>query len=270
MKRVLVFVAAFLAAGVSRAQVPPPLINPVGSTTPDPTALRGDSSVDEILDALQARGKSLKEFVADVTLTDTDIVMGDSSKRTGKVWYQLRDDDNARMHIFFDKKLVDDKPPRDDRKEYLLEDGWAVDRDYLHKSETKYQIARAGEKMNLFQLGKGAFPLPIGQDKSDVHGMFDVTRIPAAKDDPLNTVHLQLKPKSKTDFEKKFSAIDVWVDFVTKMPVRISTEDKNHANQQQTDLEDLKVNPKPGLKDEDFTVPPIDDAGWNRHEEPLP
>jgi hypothetical protein len=269
-RKILIFVAAALMGGMARAQVPPPLINPVGATNADATALHPDATVDEVLDALQARGQNLKEFVADVQLTDTDITMGDSSKRSGKVWYQVKPGGDARMHILFEKKIVGDKPPKDERKEYLLDGGWALDRDYRAKNEVRYQIARPGEKMNLFQLGKGAFPLPIGQDKHDVHAMFDVTKVAPATGDPVNTIHLQLTPKPKTDFERKFSTIDVWVDLSTKMPVRISTVDRNQTAQQQTDLQNMVVNPKEGLAEGDFVMPPVDDKGWNRHEEPLP
>src|SRR5205814_1317034 len=136
-------------------------------------------------------------------------------------------------------------------KEYLLDGGWLIDRDYRAKNEVRRQIARAGEKVNLFQLGKGPFPLPIGQDKKDVHEQFEVTKLPPAKDDPAGAVHLQLTPKEKTDFARKFSRIDVWVDQHTKMPVRIETIDRNQTTDRQTDLEKMKVNPTPGLTDAD-------------------
>jgi hypothetical protein len=267
--RIFPLASVLFLCSVSCAQTPAPLINPVGTVNTDPAALAPDSSIDEVLDALQARGQNLKEFVADVQLTNTDITMDDSTKRVGTVWYQVKSEGDARMHIVFDKVIAGDKT-RNDRKEYLLEDGWALDRDYRAKNEVRYQIARPGEKMNLFQLGKGAFPLPIGQDKSEVHSLFDVSRVPGDKDDPPATIHLQLKPKAKTDFERKFSVIDVWVDVVTKMPVRIATKDRNETNEQRTDLTNVKVNPKPGLTDEKFTMQPIDENGWNRHEEPLP
>ncbi len=44
----------------------------------------------------------------------------------------------------------------DERKEYLLNDGWLIDRDYRGKNEANRQITKPGEKVNLFQLGKGA------------------------------------------------------------------------------------------------------------------
>lgn len=231
--------------------------------------LTADSSVDAILVALQARGESLKEFSADVHYTETDLTMSDKTERQGTVRYQRDAKAGARMHILFDRKIVDGKTSAD-MKEYLLNDGWALVRDYRAKNETRYQVAHPGEKVNLFELGKGAFPLPIGQDKNEVQRMFDVSKIAGAADDPPGTAHLQLSPKAGTDFSKKFSTIDVWVDLKSQMPVRVSTVDRNQTAQQQTDLLNLVVNPSPGLGDADFALKPIDDLGWTRHDEPLP
>jgi hypothetical protein len=264
-----IFLFAMASTSCNAQTTPPPMINPVGSTDDGSIALRPDATIDDVLDTLQTRGQNLKEFVADVKLTESDTVMGTSTIRLGKVWYQLRDNGDARFHVRFDKKGTGDKPPVDDVKEYLLNDGWLIDRDYRAKTETNRQVARPGEKVNLFQLGKGPFPLPIGQDKKDVHAQFDITKVPLAKDEPTNTVHLQLKPKPGTDLERKFSTIDVWVDQKTGMPVRIETLDRNQTTDRTTDLDNLKVNPKPGLNDADFTLPPIDNGGWNRHDEPL-
>ena len=105
----------------------------------------------------------------------------------------------------------------------------------------------------------------VGQDKKDVRALFDVTKIAPAKDDPAGTVHLQLKPKDGSDFARKFSTIDVWIDPATQMPLRIETLDKNQTTDRQTDLQNLKANA--GIVDGDFSLPSIDDNGWNRHDE---
>jgi hypothetical protein len=202
-----------------------------------------------------------------VKLIETDTVMATSTTRTGKAWFQIKPNGDARLHIRFDEKATGDQPAKPDVKEYLLNDGWLIDRDYHAKTEVNRQVARPGEKVNLFQLGKGPFPLPIGQDKKDVHEMFEVAKVPSAKDDPSGTIHLKLTPKPKTDFARKFSTIDIWVNEQTQMPVRIETLDRNQTTDRQTDLQNLKVNP--GLTDADFTLPPIEGKGWNRHDEPL-
>ena len=68
------------------------------------------TSVDDLLDDLQAQGKNLKEFSADVTLTETDTVMDNSTKRSGKVWFQMKENGDARMHLIFSTKQVGEKP----------------------------------------------------------------------------------------------------------------------------------------------------------------
>jgi hypothetical protein len=232
------------------------------------TAPATDPQIDQTLDALHDRGPTLKEFTADLRETDTDTIMQNTTTKTGKVWYQVKPTGDVRMHILFDKKQVGQKMAYAERKEYLLDDGWLIDRDYSSSIETRRQVAQPGEKVNLFQLGKGPLPLPIGQDMKDVHEQFDVTKLPPDKDDPPNTIHLQLKPKPSTDFARKFNTLDFWIDPKIAMPVRIETLDANQSTDQQFDLQNLKVNPSPKIGDEDFMLPSID-KGWNRHEEPF-
>src|SRR5881409_2596493 len=59
-----------LAAGYATAQ---PAATTTAAPAGDAKQLNVDSPVDDILDALDARGKDLKDFTAAVTLTDTDI-----------------------------------------------------------------------------------------------------------------------------------------------------------------------------------------------------
>lgn len=269
--RLVMTVALVIFALRADAQTPPPLINPVGPVAHEDAGppLTAAATVDEVLDALHERGQNLKEFVADLSLTESDVVMASQTRRHGRAWFQTKVSGDNRLHVRFDKRVVGDRPPLVEIKEYLLEDGWLTDRDYRAKVETRRQVARPGEKVNLFQLGKGPFPLPIGQDKKAVLELFEVSKVAAAKDDPQNSAHLLLKPKEKTEFAQRFISIDVWVDVNSKMPVRIKTMDKTQTTERQTDLQELKVNPKPALQDEDFALPPIEGGGWNRHEEPF-
>jgi outer membrane lipoprotein-sorting protein len=131
-------------------------------------------------------------------------------------------------------------------------------------------VLRPGEKINLLKLGEGPFPLPIGQEKQDVNRLFDVSKPESAKDEgaaPPNTVRIRLKPKPGTQFAKKFSFIDVWVDRTSRMPVRIDTLDANEGIARSTELSNLRVNG--GLTDDNFSLPKIDDQEWTRHDEPF-
>jgi len=227
-------------------------------------ALTPDSSVDDVLDALRDRGQDLKDFVAKVRLTATDETSGDSTTRIGQLVYQKKADENARIRITFTQLKQGDRITAK-KQEYLLDKGHFIDRDYQKQLEVNRQVTRPGQKLDLFKLGEGPFPLPLGQDKAEVHKAFEVTKAAPAKNDPANSVHLVLTPKPDTKLARKFKTIDVWVDLKTHMPVRIATIDTQETTENTTDLDVTSVNG--GVKDEEFTLPEVDNS-WNRHDEP--
>jgi outer membrane lipoprotein-sorting protein len=251
-----------LAPVFVRAQAAPPLINPVGPNAADP-------SIDPVLQQLNTVGKNLKEFTAKVTLTETDNTLGTSSQRVGNVWFAKKPDGSARIHVLFNMRIdpVAQRGYPNDKVEYLLDGPWLIDRNYQTKNEVKRQILKPGQKMDLFKLGQGPFPLPIGQDPKDVRDQFDVKKIPTDKDDPANTTHLLLIPKPDTDLAKQFHSLDVWVDNNSHMSVRVDTTDVKQQTTRSTELKDLSVNPAGGLPDSDFQLPNIDNDHWNRHVE---
>ena len=155
-----------VAASMARADLPP------------------DATVDQTLDALHDRGKTLVAFSADVTSTTTDTGMMKDTLQHGKIWYQLAPGQSARLHVLFVDKQAGKKPPTHEKQEYLLAGTWLTDRDYRTKLENRYQIAKPGAKVNLFELGKGPFPLPIGQERKAVTDLFDVTVVKPDSDDP--------------------------------------------------------------------------------------
>lgn len=225
--------------------------------------LSPQSSVDEILDALDARGQGLKSFTADVKLSESDTATGDESIRSGKVWYLTDDSGSARIRVSFDKKQSNNRIA-EDKLEYVLTGPDLISRTYRTKTQTTQKVLRPGEKVNLLKLGEGPFPLPIGQKKQDVHAQFEVKKIDPNKDDPANTVRIQLIPKPGTRLAKRFKTIDVWVDVKTSMPRRIETLDRNESATRGTDLENVKFNPT--LGEADFKLPDIG-SDWNRIDE---
>jgi outer membrane lipoprotein-sorting protein len=229
--------------------------------------LTADSPLDTVLDALEQRGKDLKDFSADVKLTDVSERTGEATERTGKVVYHDREQGGSRIKVNFDKRKLESGATQDYRQDYLLQEGWLTDRDYKKKLEVRRQVLKPGQKMNLLKLGEGPFPLPIGQEKGEVKKQFEVTKVAPAADDPKDTVHVKLVPRKDSQFEKRFRQIDVYVDTKTNMPARIDTSEKPDTART-TELTGLKLNA--GVKDEQFTLPNIDrEHGWNRREEPF-
>jgi len=271
--------AVLLTAGWAAGQAATPIINPTAPGAAPPAgqapaaaqaALPADATADQVLDALDRRGQDLRGFTAKVKLTETDEGTQLSSTRSGRAWYQKKGaaGDDARIRVLFDTRLDEKKQAEQAEKiEYMLDNGWLTDRDYQKRIEVRRQVLRPGEKINLLKLGEGPFPLPIGQKKEEVKKLFTVTRVKAAKDDPPGTVHLLLKPVKGSQFARKFSSIDVWVDAKTHFPRRIDTLDPKETISRSTELTDVQVNPD--MSDADFTLTRIPPDQWNIHEEPF-
>jgi hypothetical protein len=245
----------------------PPLINPVGQQQQSAPAgpLNPNSSLDQILDALHQRGVGLKDFAGDVVLADTDALTGDTQTFTGKVWFQEKGPGDARIRVRFDKKQIGKRVDEQARMEYVLDDGWLIERDYKRKLQVDRQVLKPGEKINLLKLGEGPFPLPIGQPREEVLKQFDVKKIDPAADDPQGTIHVQLAPKKGTQFARKFSLIDVWIDPQSHFPRKIKTLDTNQTEIKSTDLTNIQVNQN--LTDQQFTLEKVE--GWTVKSEPM-
>ena len=259
-----------ICAGCASAQqqpAPPPAQpsqqqapNVGGAAAAGAGALTPDSPVDDILDALDRRGDELNDFTANVTLADTDTSVGNETKMSGKMWMQRVGPDDARLRVLFDRKQVNDQQAKGERQEFMLAGGMLTERNYVDRKEIRRQVLQPGQKMNLLKLGEGPFPLPLGQDKSDVHKIFEVKKIAPANDDPPGTIHVQLTPKPASQFADRFATIDFWVDPQTRMPVRIVTMDPNGTTQRTTELTDVKVNAN--LTDKDFQLEPVSEKEW--------
>jgi outer membrane lipoprotein-sorting protein len=246
--------AMFVLSAGAFAQ-PIPIVNPVGGGA----VLGPDSNADDILQALEARGKGLKDFTAGVSMESMSGLTGQAETLKGKFWLQYVAPGDARIRVVFDSRSVGSRKTPNFKREYLLEKGQLIERDYQEKLEQVHQVLKPGEKMDPLKLGEGPFPLPVGQDPRDVKRLFDATRILTKKDDPADTVHMQLVPKPNTQFERKFKSMDVWVDDKSQFPRQIRTADAPEGYDIKTTvLSDIKVNP--GLGDKDFTLDKV--QGW--------
>lgn len=225
-------------------------------------AAEAGPDMDGVLGQLDQVGKDLREFRAKVTLTETD-QLGKDVVHAGNIYYQKKPDGNVRLRVVFDQRIANGVKSAE-RKEYLLDGPVLIDRSYRSKNETKMDVVKPGEKIDLFKLGKGPFPLPIGQDPAEVKKQFEVKAVAPAKDDPPgNPPHLQLDPKPGTELARKFHSLDVFVDPRTHMPVRVMTVDTKQLTFNTTDLQEIVMNPPGGLKDADFQLPNIaGQPGW--------
>jgi hypothetical protein len=269
----VVLLAAVGCASDVSAQEASPSPAPAQTQIPAPAEANSPAapapvvSVDEVLDALDRQGDQMKDFTADVALTESDELTRDAFTRAGTIKVQKLPENEARIYIIFETRKTADGKPKPEKIEYLLDKGWLTERNHRKKNQVRRQVIKPGEKVDLLKLGEGPFPLPIGQAKDDVKNMFDVEVIPPAASDPAGTIHGRLKPKKGSQFERRFHHIDVWVDPKGQMPRRIETVDVNEGTRQTTDLEHVKANT--GMGDNDFKLDEVNaKQGWTFVDEP--
>ena len=237
------FICVVIATSFLQASDPP-------ATQPVVPQLSSESSVDDVLDALEARGKSLVGLQATIEKADVDVAGGDQTARRGTVFVSLAND-QPRMRVSFDSLQRNDNPPRTGdsvKQDYLLLGEWLIERNFDIKKVVRYQVRKPGEVVNLLSLTDGPFPLPVGQSRQSVYAQFDVKLLPTPEDRP-GVIVLDLRPKPDSRLRRKFARIIVDVDTSISMPVRIETMDRDidDANDPPslinvTTLKDLKLN----------------------------
>lgn len=228
-----------------------------------PGALNEQSSVDQILDALDMRGDTMKDFRAGVVYTEEDNDTALFTTRTGQVRFARQADGQAKMYVEFKDRSVNERRAVPERAIFLLDPPWLIERDFRGRKEIRRKVIREGETINLLKLGEGPFPLPLGQDRQDVYAEFEVEKVAADEGDPQGSLHIRLTPKPGRQFHRRYARVDVWVDMTSHMPVRVAIEDRNGAKTRTTELSEIQVNA--GLQEGDFTLPPIPE-GWTREE----
>lgn len=221
--------------------------------------LKVDASIDELLDALDARGENLESLSATVRLTETDPGIGNTVIRTGRFWLS-NSRGEPRVRVRFEQRQVANRV-RDEVIEYLLAGDTLHDRDVARKREVRRKVRRPTERTNLLKLGEGPFPLPLGQDRADVLREFEVSKPERAADDPPGTVRLRLKPHADSSFARRFSTMDVWIGLDDAMPRKVLVDDADAGVVRTSELSAVRINA--AVDPRELELPPIDPREWD-------
>jgi hypothetical protein len=189
---------------------------------PGEPSLDQDSSALDVLAALERSGRDIASLSCEVQLNETDNVTGASPTRSGTIRL-LRTPDQTRLHVDF-TQTSDGQRIRRERIEYLLVDGWVIERDHQTKREIRRQLRAPGETFDPLQLGQGPLPLPIGQPVDQVTGQFDVIRVPPDSGDE-SLVFIELRPKRGTELFDRFESVTLGVDPGTQLPLKVVVVD---------------------------------------------
>jgi hypothetical protein len=241
------------------------------STLPAAATLPADSTVDRTLEQLFDVGTRMKSLRMSVVMAEADEETGKDEEYRGQFWILKVDEGDMQARVNFTqfrtgRKLIER------RTEYLLAGDWLIERSYPRAGddssgrETWRQVRKPGDKTDLFNLGEGAFPLPLGQHPDAVRRQFAVTSI-AATDDFPGLVGLHMVPGDMNRLRERMKWIRVWVDPADGLPRVIQSEDRGIPAVRTTRMSDVRFNAD--VVPADLTLEPIDEKQWQVVKEPM-
>jgi len=257
--RIVMLLIGALMPGVAVGQS---ATQPAGNPQPEnAVAASAPADVDRILTDLQKRSDDLHDIRCEVRFVDDDRINLTKSTKTGRILFAMTQP-NPKFTIQFDKTAVDGVVGK--REWYLFDGRWLYQAIERTQQVTKQELAKEGEKLDLFDLEKAPFPLPFGQKKETILRNFEVQLTPPAAGDPANTDHLSCKTNSGSKLARRYERLDLYVHRTLHLPTRIIVT-KNEGQDINTadfpDLSESSINV--GIKPGDLDRP----AEWKRYKE---
>lgn len=210
----------------------------------DPKApAQADERVVRILDRLEAKGRAVKGLRCDLAYAFVDSLVGDRKVKEGFLFF-IKGEPHTKFLVEFNKNVASGAVERN--KEIFLFDGtWLTERNDKSKTVIKRQMVHPGEKLDLFEIGRGPFPLPFGQKRDEILRLFKVTHAPFEVGDPPGTEHLHCIPKPGTHLAEKYTRLEIFVDKTIDLPVRIVSENANDGNRIEVDFKSIDTDAAP-------------------------
>jgi outer membrane lipoprotein-sorting protein len=217
--------------------------------------------VEGILTALQNRSDGLQDIRCEVRFVEEDRVNLTKRTKAGRILF-LMTQPNAQFLIHFDKTETDDVLGR--QEWYLFDGRWLYQTLERVEQVTKQEVARAGEKLDLFDIEKAPFPVPFGQNREKILRNFDVNLVAPAAGDPPNTDHLVCTPKKDSRLARKYDKLELFVDRELYLPTRIVVTKNTGLEVNTADFPGLSVKSiNTGVSPKDLEKP----AAWKKYKE---
>jgi hypothetical protein len=243
---------------------PPPRESQNSETAP--ATDESTRKIDDILTRLQRRSDGLVDIRCKVDYLEDDRINLSMRRKLGQILFLLTDP-NPHFLIDFQRTTIDDQLTR--REWYLFDGYWLSQGVERTKQVTRRQVARSGEKVDLFDLETAPFPLPFGQKKEHILASFDVTLRDPIKDDPPGSDHLVCVPKAGTRLADRFERVEFFVLRSLDLPGKIVAVKKGGLETITVSFPDLAPSSiNSGVTKAAFD-PPKEWAGYTEVVEPL-
>lgn len=212
-----------------------------------------DPRIDAVLTRLERRSDGLRDIQCRVTFLEDDQMNLVRRSKTGTLRFLMLDP-NPHFLIHFERTETDGVIGK---QEWYLFDGlWFYQGLERILQVTKQEIARPGEKMDLFDLERAPFPLPFGQKKETILRSFEVELAEPTPADPPETDHLVCVPRPGTRMSRKYDRLDFFVRRDVDLPSRIVASQNGGLEIKTADFPDLTTKSiNSGLTAKDIGAP---------------
>lgn len=254
--RILLSALIVLALSLGSALSAQPVASQPASSRAVAELSSGDPAIDAVLDRLEAKGKAIRDLSAKVTKAQIETFPVEDIRTHEGVLLFRRFDGNPRFLIRFTRfvagGIVREGP---DNEEWFVFDGqWLTERQDKAKFVKRQQVLAPGEKLDVFKLGQGPFPMPIGQSRRDMLTHFTIQRGPAGKDDPPDCDHLRCTVRPESSLSQTYKSVSFFVDRKLDLPVRVVAERTHDEINVRVTLSDVRLNT--GLAASALELPP--------------
>lgn len=237
---------------------------PASRPASQPAAL--DPAVERILVRLEEKGKTIHDIQASIRYVKEDVVLNNKQEYEGVLFFK-EEQPNPHFLIRFDKSVNDGV--LSNKKEWHAFDGqWYIEARQSTQTIGKHQVLRPGEKVEVFRLGKGPFPLPFGQNKADILRHFAVKLVAPDPKDPPDTDHLECTPLPGTELARKYDTVHFWIDRKLEMPVKMKTVEKDEDQEITVAFSNPQINK--GLAGSTLELPSAEVKDYSVTEDRLP
>ena len=266
-RRWIGMIASIICIGSAAAQSPPAQSDQKPTQKPEPAAgtpadsAPTDPLVDKILTRLEQR--QVKDLRADVLWETGDMLDEDDLiKKKGEILFR-QEDPVAKFKVHFTKKIVNKSAPPIDEQHLFDGHNYTI-LDAANKRIERREIRAPDDRRNPYKVGEGAFPLPFGQKKADILREFEVTHVAESPKDPPQTDHLRLTPRTGTNSDRQYRAIEFWIKRdggdEAGLPVKVRTIQRGAAKNEESfvnvTFSNVKLNTGLGVAPFDIEEPP--------------
>lgn len=194
---------------------------------PEPVALTELASpqVVAILEQIELAGDAIESVQGRVSYVQEQQLLGDQIIRLGTIDYMHGE--IPQFRIAFDKAQINDEI-RSNPIIYVFDGNWFAEIRRQAKQFRKWQLSPPGQQVNVLEIGRSPFVMPIGQKARRVLNLFHVTLI---QDDPQTQseetqglIHLRLIPRVDAETQAKavdYQVVDIWYDPEHWLPKKV-------------------------------------------------